>query len=262
MGKFSILTYNVLFNKATPHLKKIVTTYKPDILCLQEVDTNSDNLNKLEEFNYKLADYSNSFIKYGMIFGVATYFNAHKLRLTKSDSLNLPKSIYEILLTIIRILRGGNKPRTTLRTDFQLRSDGRIIIVHNVHLTTLATNHVKVKQLEKALNYEVLQKKAPIIITGDFNYLPYQRKALEQLMQEYNLKEATKNINYTYIGELDKKKTEYNFLQLILARIAKKFYTNRLKMDYTFFKGLKLIKTERIEVDFSDHYPIISYFNL
>src|SRR3989344_4360614 len=131
---FSLLTYNVLFNKAFLQIENILYKYKPDIVCLQEVDTSSNNLTRLEKFGYKLADYSNSFIQFGKIYGIATYFNPEKLKLIKSNSFNLPKSIYELIITLIRILRGGNKPRTILRTDFLLNKK-KSISIFNIHLS-------------------------------------------------------------------------------------------------------------------------------
>lgn len=261
MGRLSTLTYNVLFNKAVVYLEDIVKSYQPDILCLQEVETDDQNLKRLQHNSYRLADYSNSFFKYGKIYGVATLYNEEKLQLVQSDALNLPKSVYEILLTILRILTVGNKPRTILRTDFRFRANNKIITTYNVHLSSLATNNARAKQLEKVLKDGMSSDKIATVITGDFNYVPYQRKALELLTTMYGFEEATKNILFTYFCP-DGKKAQYNLMQRFLARIVKKFYNNRLKMDYTFYKGLKLKKTERVEVDFSDHYPIISYFNL
>ena len=62
--KFTLLTYNVLFNKAFSHLPDILKQYQPDIVCLQEVDTREENLNQLEKCGYRLADYANCFIDF------------------------------------------------------------------------------------------------------------------------------------------------------------------------------------------------------
>lgn len=256
---FSLLTYNVLFNKAFIQLDKILSKYKPDILCLQEVDTKEENLVKLEKFKYRLADYSNSFIKFGRIYGIATYFNTKKIKLVKTDSFNLPKSLYEMLTTILRIIRGGNQPRTILRTDFLLARKNKKVAIYNVHLSVFGINRTRTKQLETVLNHGVVDKKLPIIITGDFNYFPYRRRNLENLMNQYGFREATRNIDYT-IRYPDRKFTRYSLIQELVAIFIRKYYNGRLKPDYTFFKNLKVIRTERIEKEFSDHYPIISTF--
>jgi len=258
---FSLLTYNVLFSRAFIQLENILSKYKPDVLCLQEVDTNEENLSKLGKFGYKLADYSNSFIKFGKVYGIATYFKAKKLKLTKTDSFNLPKSVYEMITTIVKILKEVNKPRTILRTDFLLAKNRKTIVIYNVHLSLFGINRTRTKQIEKVLDHGLTDNKLPIIITGDFNYFPYQRKKLENLMKQYGFREATRKINYT-IRFPDRKFTNYNLIQELAAKVIRKYYNGRLKSDYTFFKNLKVLKTERIEVKFSDHYPIISTFKI
>ena len=109
---FSLLTYNVLFNRAFSKLEKILSKYNPDILCFQEVDTGEENLIRLEKYGYKLADYSNSLIKFGIVYGIATYYNPKKIKLLDTDSFDLPKSLYEVITTAFKILKGGGKPRT------------------------------------------------------------------------------------------------------------------------------------------------------
>lgn len=261
----SLLTYNVLFNKAFTQLENILSEYKPDVLCLQEVDTSEENLNKLAKFGYKLADYSNSFIMFGKVFGVSTYFNVKlktkKLKLVNTASFNLPKSLYEIFTTVIKILKGGNKPRTILRTDFLLEDNKKTIAIYNVHLSVFGINRTRTKQLEKVLNHGLTENKFPLIITGDFNYFPYRRKKLENLMMQYGFKEATRKINYTFRPP-DRKYAKYNLIQDLAAKIIRKYFHNRLKVDYTFYKNLRLIKAERIEIQFSDHYPLISTFKI
>ena len=258
---FSLLTYNVLFNKAFGKLEKIIFKYKPDILCFQEVDTSEENLAMMAKFGYKLADYSNSFIKFGRIYGIATYFNAKKLKLVKTDSFNLSKSVYETLSTLVRILKGGNNPRTILRTDFLLAKTHKTAAIYNIHLSISGINRTRTKQLEIILNHGLEDQKLPLIITGDFNYFPYRRKKLENLMTQYGFREATNKINYT-VRYPDRKFAKYSFVDELAAKILRKYFNGRLKVDYTFFKNLELTKTERIEEEFSDHYPIISTFEI
>ena len=258
---FKLLSYNVLFNKAFPKLEKIFLKYDPDILCLQEVDTNEDNLLSLEKYGYQLADYSNSALKFGSIYGIATYFKPNKIVLKSSDSYDLPKSFYELLITAFRLFRGGNKARTILKTDLQFKTTNKKVSIYNIHLTLLGINRERKKQLQSVLKQEIYSNKAPVILTGDFNYFPYRRKTLEELMTKHGFEEATKNLMYT-MRIPPKSFARYGFLQEIGAKFARKFYKNRLKPDYTFYKNITLIKTERIRKEFSDHYPIIFTFEL
>ena len=258
---FSLLTYNVLFNRAFSKLEKILSKYNPDILCFQEVDTGEENLIRLEKYGYKLADYSNSLIKFGIVYGIATYYNPKKIKLLDTDSFDLPKSLYEVITTAFKILKGGGKPRTILRTDFELMKSNKKVAIYNIHLTLFGINRTRTKQLEIVLNHGLKETEVPTIISGDFNYFPYSRKKLEHLMNQYGFKEATKNLNYTFRIP-DRKFGQYGFLQELGAKVVRNYYKKRLNPDYTFFKKIKLIKTERIEKEFSDHYPIISTFKI
>ena len=255
----SILTYNVLFNQAAIRLVSVLKKEKPDIFCFQEIDTNEDNLHQLEFGSYRLADYSNSFVKHSKIYGVATYYNAQKLEHVNTDILQLPKSIYEVIVTISRFLRGGNKPRTALCTEFIQKKSGEKVIVFNTHLTSYGSNNIRQKQIDSFLKEMNPTTKNPVLIVGDFNHLPYQRKKLEALFHKYRLSEATKNLPYTFTYDFDKLD-----LPRILKKIAQIFahlIPEQIKIDYILYRHLKLKNTKRINIDYSDHFPIISTFH-
>lgn len=259
---FSLLTYNVLFNRAFLQLEKILSKYKPDFLCLQEVDTNENNLDKLDRLNYKLADYSNSFIKFGKIYGVATYYNPDKFKFISSDPLKISSSLSEFFFTIIQTLVGQNKPKTVLRTDFfHIQSQSKIIIC-NAHMIVVAPNSLRMNHINKALKLLNIKRKTRLIIGGDFNYLPYRRKRLENTMKKYGLIEATKNIQQTLDFTAIGKNGRLTSLEYLFMKFIDKIFSHRMKNDYIFFRDLKLKKTERLEVGFSDHYPIISTFEI
>ena len=257
---FSLLTYNVLYNKAFEKLGTIIDISTPDIICLQEIDTKESNLINIEKFGYKLADFSNSFINLGKIYGVATFYNPRKVKFIESTTLQLPRSIYEIFLLVFRVLRGGNKPRTVLKTDFQL-NNGAKITIYNTHLTVISTNQARVKQIKTIVDFINNHTELPLIITGDLNYHPYARKRLEELMKKHNLQEATNNIDYTMkiaAGKL----INYNIFQKITTRIIQMIFKDRFKLDYMFYKNLKMIETKRIDIEFSDHFPIVATFKV
>lgn len=258
--EFSLLTYNILYNFAFNELVDIIEKYSPDIICLQEVDTDEANLRKLEKNGYKLADYSNSFLKFAKAFGVATYYNSNTVNLIDTNSIFLPKSIYEMILTVVRVLLGGNRARTLLETSFSLRDSAKRFKVYNTHLTLYGANGARIKQIKEALEYINTQKKIPVIISGDFNYFPYARKRLERLMGKYRLSEATKSIPYTTLYSSDGKIEKYNLFQRFGARLIRKFFHGKLKLDYIFYKNLRLKKIQRIEVHLSDHFPILASF--
>ena len=233
---FSLLTYNLMFNRAVRKLERIFTSYSPDILCLQEIKTDEESLKSIERFGYKPADFSNNIFRFGRVFGVTTFYNLNKFTLTSSENFNLPPSLFERLLFFIQ---EGAIPRTVLRTDFIFKKNSKKITLYNIHLSPFATNTIRKRQLLHTFRVLRLGKKNPIIIAGDFNY-PYKRKEFESLIGKYNLKEATRNIIFTS-----------NFL---------KIFPIKLKLDYILYKNLILNDTKRLQIKLSDHYPIISTF--
>lgn len=208
------------------------------MLCFQEMETTEENFQKLEAFGYRLADYSNSFMRFGKIFGLATFYKESSLTFIESSSFSLPRSYYEIMLFI---LNGVYHPRTVLKTDFVLKSDKRKLTIYNLHLSPWATNSARDKQIHKTFSDMQIFNKKHLLIAGDFNY-PYGRKKFESFIQEYGLHEATNNLLFTL---------EQSFL---------KFFTVKLKLDYILYKNFEVVETRRIPINYSDHFPIVSDF--
>ena len=255
---FSLLTYNTLFSDAVVGLKKICDAQHPDIICLQEVDTTDQTFKKIEQLGYQLADYSNAFIKNGRIFGVATFYNTEKFTFLDSKVIFLQKGIMEIIAYLLRIFKTGNKPRTVLKTDFICKKTKKEIAVYNIHLSPYGTNSIRLKQIHTTLaDVKLVDTERPTILTGDFNY-PYGRKKLESLMQEYGMKEATNTIFFTSEGAL----THYTFIERIIASIVFIFFHHRLKLDYIFYKNCKSLFAKKVDVQYSDHYPVFAVFKL
>ena len=239
---FSLMTYNTCFNQAVERLTKLLKIHSPDILCFQEIETTEKNLQIITNYGYTLADYSNSFIKFGKIYGLATFYNPKTIAFNNSKTIFLQKSIYEALLTLLRIFRGGNKPRTVLKTNFQHITTKKKLIVFNTHLSLHGTNSIRIKQLENVLQDAAIFK-TPTIVSGDFNY-SYGRKKFESLMHKYHFSEATNHITYTF---------EWIFLR---------FFSFRSKNDYVLYRNFQSGQSKKISVGFSDQFPIISRFQL
>lgn len=257
---FSLLTYNILFNIAFKALPKILEEYQPDIVCLQEIETNEENLKRLEFKNYALADYANCFIKFGKIYGVATYYNRKKLRLLNSRPIPLSRSFYENFTYLLQIFNKKEIKRTILKTNLYLNSVKKRLTIYNIHLSAISFNTLRIKQLN-SINFGELNYDHPMIISGDFNF-PIERKKLEKIMNQYKLKEATNNLFYTLKYPKNAREYKYFFFQRLLAKALGKIWTDKLKLDYIFYRGLKNLDTQRIDVNFSDHYPILSKFQL
>lgn len=239
--RFSFATYNIRFNSAAQAPIKLFSTFKPDILCLQEVETTEENLRKIEVEGYQLADFSNSFIKKEKVYGLATFYNLQTLEFIESDNFDLPRSFIEAILVI---LRGGKTPRTVLKTEFVHKESNSKILVYNLHLTPLfATNATRMKQIEETLKDLDVPHDQKLIIAGDLNY-PLGRKKLEDITNAHHFKEATNSLLYTF-------KSNDWWCGYI-----------KLKLDYIFYRNIHLLKTDRPDWRFSDHYPIISEFEI
>lgn len=251
--QLKVLTFNVLFNRALPGLAHIVAETKPDIICLQEIETDQKSLNKYQPKDYLLADYSNCFIKFGKIFGLATYYRTSTLSLVRSESLNLPRSFIEAFLVV---LKGGNNPRTFLKTIFNIKDGSRKLVIYNIHLTALGSNGARLKQLKETLEdvHEDTSLKHPTIIAGDLNYYPLRRKKLENIMEAYGLREATAGITYTF----DKDRYQDDFLHTFILKLTP--WSSHTKTDYILYRNLNFKQVKRLDVELSDHFPIVASF--
>lgn len=258
----SLLTYNTLFNNGVQKLEELANTYHPDIICLQEAFTDDKSIQKIEKFGYKIADYSNSFVKFGKIFGVITFYNPKVLVYKESLTLNLGTNLGEYFFYLLRIILGYNQPKTFLETNFFHKLAKKKISICNVHLYVIGSNELRIKHIDNVLKSINLSEKKQLVIVGDFNYFPYKRKTLEKMMAKYGLFEATANIRQTMKFTKDGKFEKYNFFQRSTLPFINKFFVKHIKTDYSFYRGLKLVSTERIESHYSDHYPIISRFEI
>ncbi|MGB9883364.1 MAG: endonuclease/exonuclease/phosphatase family protein [Microgenomates group bacterium] len=261
---FSLLTYNTLFNSGVADLKKIVSRYLPDFICLQEFLIDENNIKNIEKLGYKMAEYNNSFIKLNGIYGVITFYNKNRFQLLENGFFDLSKNISEYFYNIFKFLLDNKyQPRTVLKTDFLLKKTQKKISLINLHLFVVGTNEARLSSLKKILNQLDFKKHQSMIICGDFNYYPYRRRKLEVLMKKFGFSEATKKISQT-INPLKNKTiiNQYLPIQKFLLPLFKKFFAKSLKIDYIFYRNLKNIKTIKIENHYSDHYPILSYFKI
>jgi len=258
----SLLTYNTLFNNAVDKLDEIIDIYHPDIICLQEALIDNKSVQKIEKLGYKMADYSNSFVKFGKIFGVVTFYDPKSFKYNDSFKLDLGINLGDFFFNVLRIALGYNQPKTILETNFIHKLTKKKISVCNVHLYVIGSNELRLKHINKALKSISLSEKENLIIVGDFNYFPYNRRRLEKMMTKFGLREATANIRQTMKFSDSGKFEKYNLFQRLTLPFVNKFFVKQIKTDYSFYRGLKLIKTEKIEAKTSDHYPIISTFSL
>lgn len=254
-----VLTYNLLYGNAFKELTVFIEKYKPDIVCLQEISLDKiESDKKLLSKSYKLAGSCNSFIKKGNIFGLATFYNHKKLFVSYFNNERIPHTIFDWLRFIRNFFKKRVK-REFLKTSFKILSSKKNITVFNIHLTAEATNEARIKQIKEVLKSSN-KITSPIIIAGDFNYVPYRRKKLENLFSQNGFREASSNIDYTFF--VKKNLFLYGPIQKFLAKFLTKIFSDRYKLDFIFYKKLRLIKCERLNSTISDHYPLLAIFKV
>lgn len=258
---FSILTFNTLFNNGINEIKKIINKYSPDILCFQEFLIDEKNIKKIESYNYSLAEYHNSFIKLGKIYGVATFYKKNIFDVVSNEFVEPSNNISEYLFNLIKVFFDNKtQPKTILKTTFLEKKTKKKIELYNIHLFVIGSNQARISTIKKFI-IKNLEKNKSIIICGDFNYYPIQRKKLEKMMNNLGFSEATKKIYQTINPYKENVKKQYFLIQKIIMPFYK-IFEKTFKIDYVFYKKLKHIKTIRIENHYSDHYPIISWFKI
>ena len=81
-------------------------------------------------------------------------------------------------------------------------------------------------------------------------------------MSKFKLVEATKGIRQTMSVTGDGVVEEFTWFQKFFIPFFNRFIVKHIKTDYVFYRGLKLIKSIRLEDKHSDHYPILTTFNI
>jgi len=250
----------MLFNRAFSSLPPVLKKNQPDIVCLQEIDTREENLRKLESYGYKLADYANCFFEAGKIWGVATYYNPEKFSFLNSKPIPLINGVYETIKLITRLFRNKGLRRTILKTNLKIQTINKNITIYNLHLSAVSLNNLRLKQLNM-IDFDDFEKKGSIIITGDFNF-PVERKKLEKIMNKYHLKEATNDLFYTLKYPSNPTSYNFSFLYRLFSKLIRRFWSEEAKLDYIFYRGLKKLSTKRLDIDYSDHFPVLSHFEI
>jgi endonuclease/exonuclease/phosphatase family metal-dependent hydrolase len=238
--RITTLTYNLLYNKALPTIHTIFEEHAPDVVMFQEMRIDEEYFDHILGMGYELADVSHSFRRGKKIFGIATFYNPQELVLKKSQTFHLPSSFYQHMTFLVQQKK---TPRTVLKTEFEVKKTKASVSTYNMHLTPVATNALRMKQLFNTFDDPHLTTHTPTIIAGDFNY-PYGRKNLGSVLEEYGLSEATSNLTYTH---------ETRIFGLIPLK---------LKLDYVFYKNLTLVSNELLPHKHSDHFPIVSSFEM
>lgn len=178
MKKLKILTYNIQFGKNTDRIIDWVNRQlQYDVFCFQEFpkDKIKESMSVLERVPYGYR-FTSSISKRKRIFGQLTIYRKDRLRLIRTEKLNL--GINRLERSIIR----NTIPRSCLMTMFHYK-DLRITVA-NVHLVALTINKYKYRQVE-AVARTLNSTKNPVIMLGDFNLSSFiGKKKLFRIMDQ------------------------------------------------------------------------------
>lgn len=227
-----IISYNIEYGKRLDEIYDWINSFKtpPDIICFQEFPINElKNINEIKIFEKVGFAFISGLKKKGVAHGQLTMFNSKKFNLINSVEIDLGMDHAE------KFYKRFPTRRSALITIFNYKKE--LLSLTNVHLSAAAFNSRRRDQINKIVDYSI---NCGSIITGDFNYT--------NLLWGDVLIKHMEELNFKLAGE--------------------KIITNKYKgilpqqLDYVFFKKLKHKKTEVFDLPFSDHFPVLSEFEV
>lgn len=270
--QISIATYNVQFSQ---HPEKIIENVLHmvrsgvSILCLQEVVNRKESVIKT-----LLSDLGNSweaacyFGKENNILGMGNCI-VWDTKAVSAKSKHFELLPYSQKLAIhekaISLLASGiTSPFKRRMVLINFSINGTNFCVVNIHLDHNGGTANRLKQLDHVIrSLKKNNRSEKTIICGDFNCLDLLNNGTEYssykklLGHEYN--EATENIDWTAdLHDIDTSIGNKIFGKLI--RILKIHV--RKKLDFIWTRNIKLKKCEKLDVQGSDHKPVIAELSI
>lgn len=229
----TIISYNVEYGQRISEIYNFISSLdeKPQIICLQEFpEKELANLEKNKIFKKQNIFFLKGLSKKDEFFGELTIIDSSKIKVIKTEYLDFGQDRIE------SIYKRKVIKRSAIINVLIIKQ--REISLVNVHLTPLSLHGKRKEQLTQAID-GVKDSKASIIL-GDFNY--------SSLLTRGGLISFMKKYDYVLAGEkLVTNKYKYKIPQ---------------QLDYIFYKNLSFKETKVLEVTFSDHFPIISQFEI
>lgn len=164
-----VVSYNLRKNHATGELDDLAHDFEPDVLCLQEADT--DGLPGMFG-RLHLADATTH-----NRLGLAVYYRRDRFQLLETSAYELKKSMHD------RVLAPAHE--RLLGTLLEDAVTGQEVVVASFHAAPLtASNSLRRKQIRAAYRELLhLGGEAPMIMVGDYNY-PFFKKSLSERLRE------------------------------------------------------------------------------
>ncbi|MGV8968876.1 MAG: endonuclease/exonuclease/phosphatase family protein [Microbacteriaceae bacterium] len=214
-----IVSYNLREHTAAHELDGLVTEHKPDILCLQECDT---ELLPAEIGDLVLADAT----KLNRL-GLAIYYREGRFSGHDTKTFELKKSLHD------RVLNPAHE--RVIATRMFDSEHSREFVIASFHAAPLtATNSLRRKQIKAAhVGLRSLGEGLPSVMVGDFNY-PLFHNNLNRHM-----------VKSGYDMSLSDRPTYIRY----------KFY--RGHFDFVTSVGIAVDHVETLPRGISDHLPIL-----
>ncbi|HLD38979.1 MAG TPA: endonuclease/exonuclease/phosphatase family protein [archaeon] len=243
--KVTLLQWNVWYEEKIKNIIKVIKELNPDIVCLQEIDLNSEH-NDYKNVPEEIA----KSLKYHHFYKPSMKFK------NKKGWEFLGNGIYSKFPLLSQKMTYIQKPSGIDDYDKQ----GRIYIEAKIKLgkklLTIGTVHVsyshrfeitsrKIEEVDKLVKI-IKKKQKMFILTGDMNSKPssYTVKQLEKFLKN-------SGPNYTQKTWTTKPFDYKGFNETKL----------RWRLDYVFAsKDIHVIKSKIIKTKFSDHLPILVEF--
>ncbi len=214
-----VISYNLRKHRAASELTALVERHAPDVLCLQECDTNAipDAIGDLD-----LADATSR-----NRLGLAVYYRANTYRAIEIRSLALKKSLHD------RVLKPAEERMLGVRLhDID---ENRDVIVASFHAAPLtALNSLRRHQIRTALTeLQQLGAGLPVLMVGDYNY-PVFKEKLGQSVREHGYE-----------------------LSLSDARTYTRYRFFRGHYDFATSLAFQIDRVKTLPQGLSDHLPIL-----
>lgn len=179
-----VVSYNLRQHRAKGEILALAQDYAPDVLCLQEADTN-DIPEQLGELSLAASTKNNRL-------GLAAYYRASRFDLVASSVHALKKSLHDYVMT------PGHERLLAVHLHDKLTGDD--VLVGSFHAAPLsATNALRRKQVKAA--HDLMRAVAPgvpMLMVGDFNY-PWFHHGLRRSVEREGFV-LTRSDSPTYSG--------------------------------------------------------------
>lgn len=268
---YQLVSYNVLggvfYEKIIQGLKD--NQVKPDIVCFQEFPEDNVCASSFHQFlGSEFANIKNPYLSTPKRM-LATFYNKRKFKLQQSKIIYLPKFNYSLWerLFLWSVLYKTPKYHERIAIITVFDQGGAKITIVNTHLDWNGGIEHRINQLQCILRelrkLEVLD--GLVICCGDFNISNKSNSGqifLEEFRQ-YKFDDLTSIIPYTcdfaspYLTPVSKTRPVTLLLNFFAKFLSKIGINTKVKIDYVFGRNLTRFHASTIQVEGSDHYPIL-----